>query len=202
LAVRVLRDDKERFMFQVRLHGRGGQGTVTAAEVLSVAAFCEGKCAQDFPAFGSERMGAPVMAFCRIDTAAIRLREPVMEPDAVVVQDATLLHSVEVFQGLRPDGYVVINTTRSLGDLGIEELIGRLPRGRVRTVSATAIALAHLGRPLPNAGLLGALAALTGIVKPASLEEALRMRFGSTLADANVAVARDAYARLAQEAAC
>src|ERR1017187_1106320 len=94
-------------MFQVRLHGRGGQGTVTAAELLSVAAFHQGQFAQAFPSFGSERMGAPVMAFCRLDTVPIRLREPVVEPDAVLIQDATLLHCVDVFQGLRPGGVAV-----------------------------------------------------------------------------------------------
>ena len=82
-------------MFQVRIHGRGGQGVVSAAEILSVAAFTEGHHAQAFPSFGSERMGAPVMAFCRIDDKEIRLREPVMSPDALIVQDTTLLHQID-----------------------------------------------------------------------------------------------------------
>src|SRR5208283_6107236 len=101
-------------MFQVRIHGRGGQGVVTAAEMLSLAAFDEGRHAQAFPSFGSERMGAPVIAFCRIDTVRIRLREPIAQPNAVVVQDPTLLHHVDVFGGLREDGYVLVNSTRSL----------------------------------------------------------------------------------------
>ena len=87
-------------MFQVRIHGRGGQGVVTAAEMLSVAAFLEGHWAQAFPSFGSERMGAPVTAFCRIDNKEIRSREPVAEPDALIIQDPTLLHQVSVFEGL------------------------------------------------------------------------------------------------------
>ena len=189
-------------MFQVRLHGRGGQGTVTAAEVLSVAAFFEGKFAQAFPSFGSERTGAPVMAFCRLDGAAIRLREPVMEPDAVLVQDATLLHSVHLFEGLRADGYVVINTSKPLERLGLEDLVTRLPAGRVRTVPATELALEHLGKPLPNAGLLGAFAALTHEVELPSIEKALRGRFQPALAEANVAVARGAYARLQESTPC
>jgi len=189
-------------MFQVRLHGRGGQGTVTAAELLSVAAFCEGKFAQAFPSFGSERMGAPVMAFCRLDDVDIRLREPVMEPNAVLIQDATLLHSVEVFQGLRSDGYAVINTARPLELLGIADLVARLPAGRVRTVAATELAVEHLGKPLPSAGLLGAFAALTHAVEVDSIEKALRMRFGPELADANVAVARDAYEAVAKGSRC
>ena len=98
-------------MFEVRIHGRGGQGVVTAAELLSVAAFGEGRHAQAFPSFGSERTGAPVVAFCRIDDAPIRTREPIGEPDALIVQDPTLLHQVAVFEGLRPDGYVLINSS-------------------------------------------------------------------------------------------
>ena len=100
-------------MFEVRLHGRGGQGVVTGATLLSVAAFIEGLRAQAFPSFGSERMGAPVVSYCRIARSEIRLREPVLAPDGVIVQDPTLLHSVDVFGGLAPDGYVLINSTRS-----------------------------------------------------------------------------------------
>ncbi len=84
-------------MFQIRIHGRGGQGVVTAAEMLSVAAFREGRFAQAFPSFGSERTGAPVVAFCRLDDKEIRLREPIMQPDALIIQDPTLLHQVDVF---------------------------------------------------------------------------------------------------------
>ena len=91
-------------MFQIRIHGRGGQGVVSGAEMLSVAAFLEGRYAQAFPSFGSERMGAPVMAFCRIDDKEIRLREPVLEPDALIIQDQTLLHQVDLFNGLPARG--------------------------------------------------------------------------------------------------
>ena len=87
-------------MFQVRIHGRGGQGVVTAAEMLSIAAFEDGLHAQAFPSFGSERTGAPVVSFCRIDDVPIRVREPIAEPDALIVQDPTLLHQVDVFSGL------------------------------------------------------------------------------------------------------
>lgn len=97
---------KRNAVFEARIHGRGGQGVVTAAEVLSVAAFLEGRHAQAFPSFGSERSGAPVVSFCRIADGEIRLREPIMEPDAVIVQDPTLLHQVEVFAGLKMAGYV------------------------------------------------------------------------------------------------
>ena len=97
-------------MLQIRIHGRGGQGVVTAAEMLSVAAFLEGKHAQAFPSFGSERTGAPVVSFCRIDDKEIRLREPIMEPDVLIVQDPTLFKVVDVFQGIKRDGYLLVNS--------------------------------------------------------------------------------------------
>ena len=145
-------------MFQLRMHGRGGQGVVSGAEMLSYAAFLEGKFAQAFPSFGSERMGAPVMAFCRIDDKEIRLREPVMEPDALIIQDPTLLHQVNLFQGLSPSGYVLVNSTRTLDELGIGEFLKEFPRDHLCTVAATELAMKHVGRPLPNAALLGGFA--------------------------------------------
>jgi pyruvate ferredoxin oxidoreductase gamma subunit len=175
-------------VFQIRIHGRGGQGAVTAAELLSVAAFLEGRHAQAFPSFGSERTGAPVMAFCRIDDRPIRVREPVTQPDALVIQDATLLHQVNVFDGLRPGGSVLINSPRPVTDLGLGDLADR-----ALTVPATALALRHFGRPVPNAVLLGGLAALTGCVAIDSLGAAVRERFPGELGAANAAAAREAY---------
>ena len=175
-------------MFQVRIHGRGGQGAVTAAELLSVAAFMEDRHAQAFPSFGSERTGAPVVAFCRIDDRPIRVREPVMRPDALVVQDPTLLHQVDVFEGLRPDGAVLINSPRPVAELGLGDLAGH-----ALTVPATALARRHFGRPVPNAVLLGGLAALTGCVAIESLTAAVRERFPGELGTANAAAAREAY---------
>jgi Pyruvate/2-oxoacid:ferredoxin oxidoreductase gamma subunit len=107
---------------QIRIHGRGGQGVVTATELLSIAAFEQGRHAQAFPSFGSERTGAPVVAFCRIDDSEIRLREPILAPDVLIVQDPTLLHQVDVFQGLQPDGYVLINSKRSFAELGLADI--------------------------------------------------------------------------------
>ena len=181
-------------MFQVRIHGRGGQGVVTAAELLSVAAFVEGRHAQAFPTFGSERTGAPVVAFCRIDDEPIRVREPIAEPDALVVQDPTLLHQVDLFTGLGPDGYILINSARSFEELGIGELAGRFRRERLLTVAATDLAREHLGRPLPNAALLGALAALTGVVSIDSVADAIRERFPGRVGEGNVAAAEAAFA--------
>lgn len=180
-------------MFEIRIHGRGGQGVVTAAELLSVAAFEEGRYAQAFPTFGSERTGAPVVSFCRVDFQPIRRREPIARPDVLVVQDPTLLHQVAVFEGLQPDGYLLINTSRSLAELGIDELAATLPSGHVSTVAATEIAREHLGKPLPNAALLGALAALTQLVSLDSVVAAIRGRFAGATAEGNTAAARAAY---------
>jgi len=176
-------------MFQVRIHGRGGQGVVTAAELLSVAAFLDRRHAQAFPSFGSERTGAPVVAFCRVDDRAIRSHEPIVEPDAVVVQDPTLLHQVDVFGGLRSNGFVILNTARTLGELGLAELDERFPAGHVRTVAASELAREHLGRPMPGAPLLGALAAVTGVASAESLAAAIRERFPGRLGEANAAAA-------------
>lgn len=181
-------------MFEIRIHGRGSQGVVTAAELLSVAAFLDGFEAQAFPSFGSERMGAPVMSFCRISETPIRLREPVTEPNAVIVVDATLLHQVDLFAGLRPDGYAVINSSRTLDELGLGELVGRHDPAHVVTVPATEIARDYIGRPLPNVCLLGAFAALTGAVSLSSIETAVRERFLGSVAEANVEAARKSYA--------
>jgi pyruvate ferredoxin oxidoreductase gamma subunit len=184
-------------VFQVRFHGRGGQGVVTAAELLSVAAFAEGRHAQAFPSFGSERTGAPVVSFCRISDLAVRTREPVIRPDAVVVQDLTLVHQVDLFQGLGPDGYVLLNSSRPLAELGLHELEDLLVPGRARTVAATELALAHTGRPLPNVALLGALAGLTGVVSLDAVLAAVGQRFEGAMASGNADAASAAF-RLVQ----
>jgi pyruvate ferredoxin oxidoreductase gamma subunit len=180
-------------MLQIRIHGRGGQGVVTAAEMLSIAAFAQGRHAQAFPSFGSERTGAPVVAFCRIDDREIRLREPILAPDVLIVQDPTLLHQVDVFQGLQPDGYVLINSKRSFDALGVGEIAQRFRRERMLTVPATEIALKHLGRPLPNAVLLGGFAALAGLVTLDAVAHAIRAKFSGKVAEGNVAAATEAY---------
>jgi len=188
-------------MFQIRLHGRGGQGVVTGAEMLSIAAFLDGCHAQAFPSFGSERMGAPVMAFCRIDDKEIRLREPVMEPDALIIQDPTLLHQVDLFNGLCANGYILINSTRSFEELGLDELAGDSRQYRLCTVPATELAMKHVRRPVPNAALLGGFAAISGIVKLESVEAAIRQKFAGAVGEGNVAAAREAFtlARKEQE---
>jgi pyruvate ferredoxin oxidoreductase gamma subunit len=162
---------------------------VTAAELLSVAAFDEGAHAQAFPSFGSERTGAPVAAFCRIDDAPIRSREPIAAPDAVIVQDPTLLGQVDVLAGLRPDGFLLINSRRPASELALPDT-GKVV---VSIVAASDVALRHVGRPLPNAALLGAFAALTGRVSLPSVLAAIKERFSGTIGEANCAAAREAH---------
>ena len=189
-------------MFQVRFHGRGGQGVVTAAELLSVAAFAEGRHAQAFPSFGSERTGAPVVSFCRIADVPVRTREPVGAPDALVVQDVTLLHQVDLFRGLGSDGYLLLNSSKPTEELGLGDVVATLAPRHVAAVPATELALAHVGRPLPNAPLLGAFAALTGAVSLGAVQSALTGRFPGPVGEANAAAAAEAYrhVRPAQEA--
>jgi pyruvate ferredoxin oxidoreductase gamma subunit len=166
---------------------------VTAAELLSVAAFSEGRHAQAFPSFGSERTGAPVVAFCRIDDAPIRLREPVMNPDAVIIQDPTLLHQIDLLAGLRADGFLLVNSARSWVELGLDAVRERLPVGHAVTVPATALAKTHVVRPVPNAALLGAFAAMTGLMSLSAVQAAIKERFPSRVALGNVAAAREAF---------
>ncbi len=181
-------------MYQVRIHGRGGQGVVSGAELLSVAAFLEGRYAQAFPSFGSERMGAPVMAFCRIDDKEIRLREPVVAPDALIIQDPTLLHQVDLFKGLAASGLILINSMKSFDELGLAELASGSKHFRLCQVPATELAQKHVGRPVPNAALLGGFAAVSGQVALESVVAAIRAKFPGKIAEGNVAAASEAFA--------
>ncbi len=180
-------------MFQVRIHGRGGQGVVSAAEMLSVAAFEDGKHSQAVPSFGSERMGAPVVAYVRIDEKDIELREPVLEPDLLIVQDPTLFSAIDVFAGLKEDGFLLVNTSKTMDELGLSELAVNLPAERIMTVPATELALRHLGRPTPNTVLLGALAAINDNVNLGSVFKAIDHKFPGKVGELNKAAAQAAH---------
>ncbi len=181
-------------MFQVRIHGRGGQGVVTGAEMLSIAAFLEGRYAQAFPSFGSERTGAPVVAFCRLDDKEIRLREPIMLPDALIIQDPTLLHQVDVLSGLkRPEGYILINTNKTFEQLGLAEFVKDMRAERLLALPATELSLKHVGRAVPNVPLLGGFAAASGLISLASVVAAIRDKFSGKVAEGNIAAATEAY---------
>jgi pyruvate ferredoxin oxidoreductase gamma subunit len=175
-------------MYAVRLHGRGGQGIVTTAELLAVAAFEEGLHAQAFPTFGSERTGAPVAAFCRLDTVAVRTHEPITTPDALIVADLGLFGQVDVLAGLRPGGCLVVNAPPGA------PLPQPMPDDvTVVPVDATGAGVRHLGRPVPGAALLGTFAATTGRIGLPALIRAIESRFPGVLGRGNVEAAREAY---------
>ena len=180
-------------MFQTRIHGRGGQGVVTAAELLSVAAFIEGRYAQAFPSFGSERTGAPVVSYCRIDDKEVRTREPILEPDALIIQDPTLFNSLDVFQGLKSDGYVLVNSNKNFEELGVADAVKKIPNKHAYNVPATEIAMKHMGRPMPNAVLLGGFAAMSGQLAFKSVEKAIQSKFSGKIGDGNIAAALAAF---------
>ena len=174
-------------MKEIRIHGRGGQGSVTAAEMLSVAAFEDGKFSQAFPAFGVERRGAPVQAFTRISDVPIRLRSQIYAPDYVIVQDATLLETVDVASGIKDDGTIIINTKETPEELKLET------KARVMTVDATKVAMEIIGRPIVNTVLLGAFAGATGEVNVDSIRKAIKERFSGKVGEKNAEAIQKAY---------
>lgn len=179
-------------MFQVRIHGRGGQGVVTAAEIMSIASFYQGTYAQAFPSFGSERTGAPVVAYGRIDQQRIRAHEPVTHPHAVIVQDASLLGRVSVFDGLAADGYVVVNSAHDAAELPLPDAVRQLG-SHLLVLPASDLAIEKLGRPLPNVALVAGLSALTGLWSLDSVLKAVRSRFIGDAVTGNLEVASTAY---------
>ncbi len=180
-------------MHQIRIHGRGGQGVVSAAEMLSIAAFADGEHAQAIPSFGSERMGAPVAAYVRIDDREIELREPVLEPDILIVQDPTLFAAIDVFAGLRDDGYVLVNSMKSAEELGLAEMVAKLPARHFAVVPGTNLAMEFINRPTPNTVMLGAFTALTDVVRLESVFQAIRQKFPGEIGERNVAAAQAAH---------
>ncbi len=176
-------------LFEIRWHGRGGQGAVTSAELLAQAAISEGKYAQAFPSFGPERRGAPVLAFVRISSQEpIRIRAEITQPDVVAVLDPGLLSIVNVISGLKENGILVINTKKSFQDIAAQFKT----KCRIAKIDATAIAREVLGVPITNTTMVGALVKATGVVKLESLVEPLKNRFGR-LAERNINAMKKAY---------
>ncbi len=161
-------------MIEIRWHGRGGQGAVTSVELLALAAIEEGKYAQGFPAFGPERRGAPVMAYNRVSEKPIKIRSGIYNPDVVVVLDPSLVGLVNVTDGLKPDGLLIINTSKPAPVIR-EQL---KYKGKLATVDATHIAREELGVPIANTTMLGAVMKATKVLKLESLNEPIEERFG------------------------
>jgi pyruvate ferredoxin oxidoreductase gamma subunit len=160
---------------------------VTAAELIAVAAFEDGKWSQAFPYFGTERRGAPVTAFARMADQPIRIRSQIYEPDYVIVQDPSLIPSVDVASGIKDDGLIIINSEKKPGDLKITT------KATVKTLDATALALEVIGLPIVNTALLGAFAGATKAIRLESVNKAIRERFPGKVADKNVAAVKRAY---------
>lgn len=178
---------------EIRVHGRGGQGSVTAAELLAHAAFLEGKWVQAFPYFGAERRGAPVKAFARVSDTPILVHSQVYSPDYVIVLDPVIHRVVDVTEGLKPDGLILFNTTRKPGEMGINGI-------RVGTVDATGIALELnlqvAGQPVVNTSIIGAFARATGEVKIDSVVKVVKQTWSGSAGEKNARAAELAFERL------
>jgi pyruvate ferredoxin oxidoreductase gamma subunit/2-oxoisovalerate ferredoxin oxidoreductase gamma subunit len=176
-------------MYEVRFHGRGGQGAVTAANILAIAAFKEGKDVQAFPMFGVERRGAPVAAFTRMDDKPIDIKTQIYEPDAVIVLDPTLIEVVDVVEGLKPGGIVVVNSMKPPSEFDFGD-------ARVFTVDATTVAVDNkLGsrtNPIVNTAVLGAYSKATGNVGMDAIKESIKEN-APVKPDENMKAADDAF---------
>ncbi len=185
-------------MIEIRFHGRGGQGAVVASNILAEAAFREGKDVQAFPYFGVERRGAPVTAFTKIDENPIRVRSQIYEPDYVVVLDQSLLRSIDVAQGIKPGGLILVNIDKRPGEIR-KEIKSQV---KLATVDATGIALRHtLGTkaaPIVNTAILGAFARITGLVKIESIVDSIKMK-APIKKDENAQAAKEAYDNVIEE---
>lgn len=175
-------------MIEVRWHGRGGQGAVTSVDLLAVAAIGVGRYAQGFPSFGPERRGAPVAAFSRIDEKKIKVRSGIYQPDVVVVLDSSLIGLVNVTEGLKPNGILIVNTQKSPEEVKKELNFS----GMTATVDATGIARQEMGVPIANTTMLGALLKMIGIMDLDSMKEPVEHRFGR-IAQKNLAAMKRAY---------
>ena len=186
-------------MQQIRIHGRGGQGVVTAAELIAIAAFNDGYKAQAFPSFGVERTGAPIEAFARIDEKPIRTREHVYKPNVLIIQDSTLLASVDVAKGSNEKTIVIINTIKPKEKINLYLDSGHrleLPKKNIHAIDATSIALDEIGRNIVNTVILGAFAKATGMVSLESLKKAIKQKFekkGESLINKNIKAIEKAY---------
>jgi pyruvate ferredoxin oxidoreductase gamma subunit len=180
---------------EIRWHGRGGQGTVTAAKVLADACLSGGRHVQAFPEYGPERAGAPLRAYNRIASKELRMHCPVLEPDVVTVVDATLLDSINIADGAKETTTFIINTTKDPGE--IRAKLHASPKQRVITVDATKIALDCFGRAMPNSPMLGAVCKATGLISIDHLLEDVRKSFGKKFSqkiiDGNVEATKRGY---------
>ncbi len=157
-------------MIEIRIHGRGGQGSVTAAQLLAISAFHDGKMSQAFPRFGVERRGAPVEAFCRIDDSPVNVRSQVYTPDLLLVLEPSLLEAVDVTAGLKEGANIIINTSRPITDK-------KYSKFKVHCVDASKVALDIFKANIVNTSILGAFSKVTGVVTIGAINKAIEERF-------------------------
>jgi pyruvate ferredoxin oxidoreductase gamma subunit len=175
---------------EIRIHGRGGQGSVTASEFLAEAAFADGLYAQAFPMFGSERHGAPVTAYTRISDKPIRLRSQIYQPDYLIIQDASLFSGNDLLEGLKDGGLVVINSARGGGEFRIPD------RFKVVAIPATDLALDIVGKPIINTIMVGAFAAASDEIHMEALAKSVRERYPGELGEKEIVAMREAFDRV------
>jgi pyruvate ferredoxin oxidoreductase gamma subunit len=161
-------------LMEIRWHARGGQGAKTASLLLAEAAAMEGKYSQGFPDYGPERMGAPMRGFTRISDEPVRVHCAIYSPQIVVVLDDTLLGAVDVTAGMPKDGILIVNTIRPPAE--VRRRIGN-QTGKLYTIDATGIAIAEIGRPIPNAPMLGALIRASGLLKLETVVDEIKRKF-------------------------
>lgn len=182
-------------LIEVRWHGRGGQGAVTASKLLATSALAEDKYIQAFPEYGPERMGAPIQSFTRISETPIKIHCHVTNPDIVVVLDPTLLKAVDVTEGLTEDGVLIINTEESAAE--VRKKLNLNNSGKIYTVDASKIAQETLGKPLPNTPLIGALIKATELLSLNNvlndIEDKFKKKFSSEIVEGNINAIKRAY---------
>ncbi len=181
-------------MVEIRIHGRGGQGSVSAAYLLALAAFESGLYGQAFPSFGAERRGAPISAFVRINQTPFARHCQVLSPDYLIVLDESLILLPETLSGLATSGGILVNSRKSRPEIQkqfLERGLSLQEDSRMELVTATEISLAHLGKSIPNTVLVSAFLSLTQIISQSSLEKALAKRFSGKVLDANLKMVRE-----------
>lgn len=178
-------------MQQIRIHGRGGQGVVTASELIAIAAFADGSYSQAFPSFGVERTGAPIESFARIDNKPVKIKEHIYSPDILIILDASLLNVVDVSNGCDEDTLIIINTSHDKEDLNLT-----ISQKNIHTVDATKIALDVIGKDIANTTILGNLAKNTDLISLNGLKKGIRQKFakkGKDIINKNIKTVEKAY---------
>lgn len=186
LKLKIILIFNHKKLKEIRFHGRGGQGAVTAATILAIAAFYDGKFSQAFPMFGVERRGAPVQAFTRISDKFIKERTAVYEPDILVVMDPTLFYVSNIFEGLKENGMAIINTEKKPSEFKNINV-------KIFTVDVSSSALEILGADIVNTGILGAFSAFTNLVSKESICKAIKEQFPEEIANKNILLVEKTY---------